>query len=261
PNQLADLTREALGRLVEHKLLLLEARRQGLTVDSAALDRAYSEQVSKLGGRERFLKLLRMSGRTEADFKKWLGEKLLIDRLLARMYSSLSMVTTRRARKWYEQHPDRYTMPPRKHIVHVLCKVDPSDLKESRKRARTCAETVRERLLRGMPVEKAAEGLERVEARDLGWVHRGALMPEIEDAVAKTGDGQVSEPVGTVYGFHVVKVLDTDDGGLLPFDRVVKSIQAELDSKERKESLKALLQECRKRWKVETFLGETGQKG
>ena len=43
---------------------------------------------------------------------------------------------------------------------------------------------------------------------DLGWVQPGDTVPEFEEVMNKLQPGQISEPIKTQYGYHIIQVLD-----------------------------------------------------
>ena len=49
---------------------------------------------------------------------------------------------------------------------------------------------------------------------DLGWISPGETVPEFERAMSRLQDGQVSEPVRTEYGYHLIQVLGRRDADL-----------------------------------------------
>ncbi len=110
--------------------------------------------------------------------------------------------------KYYAEHKDQFTEPERVHARHVLI----STQKWSEEEARRRAETVRVRLKAGEDFAKVAREYSddpgtRDRGGDLGWFERGRMVPEFEEAAFSLAVGQVSEPVRTAYGFHVIQVL------------------------------------------------------
>src|SRR5690606_8820375 len=56
---------------------------------------------------------------------------------------------------------------------------------------------------------------------DLGFFHRGRMVPEFEAAAFKTPKGEIyPKPVKTVFGYHVIKVVDERGSDQVAFDDV-----------------------------------------
>ncbi len=45
---------------------------------------------------------------------------------------------------------------------------------------------------------------------DLGWISHGQMVPEFDEAVFSLEIGEVSEPISTTFGYHLIEVLDKD---------------------------------------------------
>ena len=50
-----------------------------------------------------------------------------------------------------------------------------------------------------------------VEGGDLGWAGRGRYVPEFDEVAYSLEVGEISEPVKTTFGYHVIEVLERDD--------------------------------------------------
>jgi len=64
----------------------------------------------------------------------------------------------------------------------------------------------------------------RAKGGDLGWVARGVMVKVFEESIFALAVGQVSAPVRTSFGYHVIRVDERDDGVLPPFDAIQSDV-------------------------------------
>ncbi len=82
------------------------------------------------------------------------------------------------------------------------------------------------------------------EGGDLGYFTKDQMVAEFSDAATKLDKGQLSDPVKTQFGWHVIRVEDKRDRPVPPFDQVkeqienyvVRRAQAEVVSKLRQDA-------------------------
>ena len=63
---------------------------------------------------------------------------------------------------------------------------------------------------------------------DLGWFGKGRMVKEFEDAVFALQDGQVSGPVKSQFGFHIIKLEGRQPSGVKPLDEVKTQVRDKL---------------------------------
>jgi foldase protein PrsA len=68
---------------------------------------------------------------------------------------------------------------------------------------------VQEKLKNGAKFEDLAKMFSECPSKklggDLGWFAKGAMVPEFEQAVQKLKVGEISQPVKTQFGWHLIK--------------------------------------------------------
>ena len=63
---------------------------------------------------------------------------------------------------------------------------------------------------------------------DLGWFGKGRMVKEFEDAVFALQDGQVSGPVKSQFGYHIIKLEGRQPSGVKPLDEVKTQVRDKL---------------------------------
>ena len=100
------------------------------------------------------------------------------------------------------------TIVEQTHARHILIKVNEST---SEADAKARIDRLRERLLAGAKFEDVAransEDASAAKGGDLGWLSPGDTVPQFEQAMDKLKVGEISEPVRSPFGWHLIEVL------------------------------------------------------
>lgn len=82
---------------------------------------------------------------------------------------------------------------------------------------------------------------------DLGLFGHGRMVKEFEEAAfALEADGDISEPVQTRFGWHLIQRTGREDGSVQPFDQVKNQIKVKLVSENRRERTTGFIEELKK---------------
>ena len=88
---------------------------------------------------------------------------------------------------------------------------------------------------------------------DLGWIYPGDTVPEFERVMASLKPGEISQPVKTPFGWHLVQVVERRTGGLPP-DRQRLIARQALRERKSDEAYQEWLRQLRDRTYVEIRL-------
>ncbi|MBY0355000.1 MAG: peptidylprolyl isomerase [Rickettsiales bacterium] len=95
-----------------------------------------------------------------------------------------------------------------------------------------------------------------IKGGDLGWFTEERMVPEFSTAAFKLKAGELSKPVKTSFGWHIIQVQERRPVQVPPFEQVKDSIAQELKSK----ALKSYINELLGSAKVEYFAPDGSQK-
>jgi peptidyl-prolyl cis-trans isomerase D len=143
--------------------------------------------------------------------------------------------------RYYHDHPEAFRTEERVKARHILIGTPPAgpDGKVDQKavdEARAKAQDVLKQLRAGGDFAALANkystdpGNEDPETHakkggELGWFGKGQMVPEFEKAAFSQGKGQISEPVQTSFGFHIIQTEDKEDARVKPLAEVKGAIE------------------------------------
>lgn len=163
-------------------------------------------------------------------------EKVLLDEYLTR--EGKKAVTAEAAKKLFDDTTKAMAPEEEAHARHILVEDEAQ------------AKTVVERLKKGEDFAKVAAELSKdpgsgKEGGDLGWFTKDRMVPEFAEAAFKLKKGEVSEPVKSQFGWHVIKLEDKRAKPLPDFAAVKPQIDQYLERKAQQDLVLALREKAK----------------
>ena len=130
-------------------------------------------------------------------------------------------VTDDKLKAYYTEQKEQYTTPERRKISHILFAINAqTDGKTALAKAQKAKQELTSKDFAALAAEVSDDKLTAKHGGDLGLFNAGAMEKAFEDAVGKLKLGQVSEPVQSSFGYHLIKVTELVPGETKPFESV-----------------------------------------
>lgn len=163
-------------------------------------------------------------------------EKVLLDQYLTGL--GKKAVTEEAAKKLYEDTTKAMAPEEEAHARHILVETEDQ------------AKAVVDRLKKGEDFAKVAADVSKdpgsgKEGGDLGWFTKDRMVPEFAEAAFKLKKGEVSAPVKSQFGWHVIKLEDKRTKPLPDFAAVKPQIEQYLERKAQQDAVLALREKAK----------------
>lgn len=160
-------------------------------------------------------------------------EKFQIPEQLSVEYVELSLpelaskvaVSDDKLKAFYDEQKDTYTTPERRKISHILFMVnDKIDDKTALEKAVKAQQELAAKDFATVAKEMSEDKLTAKTGGDLGLFNVGAMEKSLEDAATALKLNEVSKPVKSKFGYHLIKVTELSAGDIKPFDSVKDAV-------------------------------------
>jgi peptidyl-prolyl cis-trans isomerase SurA len=236
-----ELKAEIISALVSELLMRVHAEKVGLQVQDeevfSEVEKRIEEGKRMIGGEEAFKQQLEREGLTEQQLRTLWSDKLKTRMLSERlMYAEVMRdiaVTEKDVRDYYNEHLDELPRRPATvSLAQILLLPEASSDVVSAARAKL--EEIEKMLEAGGDFAELAteysEGPSATYGGSLGYIDLADLNnPEFEAAVRELTVGEVSGPVLTEFGYHLIKLEDVSGEKVLVRHILVKVEGAERD--------------------------------
>ena len=136
--------------------------------------------------------------------------------------------------KYYTEHAKEFETPRQARASHVLVSVPQTGGSEADDKARAKVADVIRRAKAGEDFAKLATEVSedpgsKGKGGDLGWVSKGEMVPQFEEALFKLKKGELTaEPVRSPFGYHAIKAFDVKEDTRKPLREVAPAIRERL---------------------------------
>ena len=245
-----------LEALITDKLIQKEVSEKGVVVRDEDIDR-YIEAIKQRNNLddEKLKTALAGQGLTFESYRAQIREELERDQLVGREIRGKVSVTPEEVERYYQAHLSEYSTPERVQVAHIVFRLE-SDAPADKVAAITArAQDLYQRIKKGADFAEMAkqysEDPSGQNGGDLGWFKPGELLDSLEQAAARLKVGEVSEPVRSKVGLHLLKLEGREGAAHRNLDELSDQIKQQLYNAALEERFqKWLTEDLRKRHHV-----------
>jgi parvulin-like peptidyl-prolyl isomerase len=228
PTARKRLQTQVLDQIVQTTLIEQAAKDMGVTVTDQEVQARLADLIAQVGGPKVYQQRLSEHGLTEASVASRVRSDVLVEKARKKVQDRVQ-VSDAEIQKVYTDATGA------RHIL-VATQQDAQKLKD--------------RIAAGedfgtLAKERSTDESTKAKGGDLGFVKRGAMVPEFEQALFAAKPGEVVGPVQTQFGFHVIQRLPEP-----PLEQVRDQIKDELLAQRGDQTFLDFLQQQRAKAKV-----------
>lgn len=261
-NELMDgqVSKELLEEFITEQLIREEVKRMGIRVSEQDVDNYIQNvmQRSNLTPAD-LLAALKREGVDMEQYREQVRSQLERGELIERNVKKKVHITTEDLERYYKANGGNFATAAKVHLRHILLALPYGASGEEEQAVLARIMDLRNQALNGASFAQLAkqnsEGAGAADGGDIGWVDRGALLDELGKVAFSLKVGEISQPVRTSLGYHLVKLEEREKSGSVAFDQVSEDIRKELYEKALQERFATWLKtDLRQKHRVEVKL-------
>lgn len=248
-----DIKCEVLEQMLFSKLMVNQAKLDSIQITDTEvndeMERRLNMFISQIGSKEKLEEFYGKSiSEIKSEFKEVIADQLLSSRLQQKVTADLS-VTPKEIRDFYKSlHKDSVPMINTQFEMNQIVvkpKVEELEVVRIQDRLRE----FKNRVSKGesfatLAVLYSEDPGSAAKGGELGFLSRGDLVPEFSAVAFKLEKGQVSKIVKTVYGYHIIQLIEKQGERINCRHILLKpkiSIEEKQKAKQKLDSIKTII--------------------
>jgi foldase protein PrsA len=242
--------------LVQREEFEQTADELGIDITENDVDKALDDAKKQYfgGDAKKLARGLKEQGFTEASFRDYLRATTVIPQKIYEEVTKDVKVTEAELRANYTENISTYQVPESRDVRHILIAEKDANGQVDYAKSKSEADRIYGQLQDGanfatLAKEHSADEGTAAQGGKYTAI-RGATVPEFDKKVFELETGEISEPVKTTYGYHVIEALsDMKPGKTTPFEQVKETIRTQLLQQKRQDVMNEWVDDLNKRYK------------
>lgn len=198
-----------LDTLIEMRLQLQEAKRQGIGVSDDDVSRAVDSVRQKMGvTKEVFETTIKNEGFTMSEYRQRVRDQIIVGRTVDMEVKNKIVVSEADIKDYLQAHPEYTKDNEGYHVAQIF--VIPNGTQQE---IEAKLKVIYDALNAGTPFAEVARKYSQDQAAanggDLGFVKKDILSKEFLEVIGKMREGDISSPFGSDMGIHIIQLLET----------------------------------------------------
>jgi peptidyl-prolyl cis-trans isomerase SurA len=204
------LERQVLERLIIRELQVQRAMQTGIRVSDADIDQALTTLAQQNNMTVQQLRqVIEKDGEDFAEFRRNIGEEIMSERLRQRIVNSMDPISDTEIDIMLASED---LSGGEYNVSHILVALPEGSTPQQIAQAQAKADDIYQRLSDGLDFASAAisysDSQEALEGGLIGWRDLNSVPAYFADAVRDLKPGQITHPVRSPAGFHIIRVND-----------------------------------------------------
>ncbi|OGU38664.1 MAG: hypothetical protein A2X61_00515 [Ignavibacteria bacterium GWB2_35_12] len=219
----SDMRKRVLDALINEKLVVAKAMEDSVTVTDDEIEQRWEYQlqqyIGQFGSEKRIEDIFGMSlSQIRNEAREIIKKKLLAEKMQQTKLMNVK-VTPREVEEFYTKYKDSLqNIPEQVELYHIVKFVDASY--KAKEEVYNLAKIVRDSIVAGGDFAAFAKKYSNdlataTNGGELGWFPKGKLIREFERAAFELQPGQISLPVETPFGFHIIQAIEKKKDSIL----------------------------------------------
>jgi len=248
PAQLDTVRSQAAKECELEQMVLDSSEARDVHIPESVLRDAVKQVVSSYPDKETYLTDLAGNDMSEALFQQSVGRELKVNTVLDRISSRHAKITEMDCMLFYYMHKDKFSQPETRTARHILITVN-DDYTENNREAVLDKMAAIGKRVSAKPKRFAEQAMKHSECPMamqgglLGKIPKGQLYPNLDERLFSMQSGEVSEPIESELGFHILYCEQIHPAGPVAFKEAEPRIREKLT--------KRRMRMCQKSWLAE----------
>lgn len=255
PEKKRETEKEALEILIDDELYFQEAKRQGLQADTEAIQAKLDAVRGQFATEEAFREALKKNLMTPEVLHQRIVKILLIEKLLQQevTYS----LTDEELSDYYHRNREKFIIPESIRLRYIWVKYRPTEA-DFMATAKKKADEALRKIKAGDDMAEVAwnysDDKSRVKGGDIGFIHRGRMPEQVEEAAFSLKEGELSDIIQNDFGYHILRMEGRQDARQVPYEEIKEGLRKDLISSTERKRKSALKERLRAGAQIEYLL-------